>query len=281
MRDTILLMRKNLKEDLRRPKGCTCEMLCPVIIFLLFALLRSTISSDTVDINYGDNQYWAKRPVFHDYTDYTSSTTQYDAYQDIARLICLNEFEDRGSTTYYPAGYLAIIPPPSTNSKIQHIINTMTSTWNSAKTAFDSSSIDCSTDANQQSHPQCRTPCKYDELSFTETSILKYFNSEAELNTYLDNNNYASNTWDPTDFSSSDGIRPISFAIVFDDYSDWHSLTYTLRGNASYFPATSGAPVDKFVKNFDTLFWNSYGVKFFLVLFLWFIVYCLFLSTFC
>ena len=62
-------------------------------------------------------------------------------------------------------------------------------------------------------------------------------------------------------FAASDGIRPISFAIVFNDYENWESMSYTLRGNASYFPTTEGDKVNIFTKDWNTLFYESYAVK--------------------
>ena len=260
MRDTFLLIRKHLKEDLRRPKGFTCEMICPVIVFLLFALLRATIDKEEIDINYSDDIKEAKLPVFYDYKDRNSTYATLNIYTDIARLICLEgDLRSSDSGLYYPASYFAIIPPPSTHSNIQHIINEMTLAWNYSKISWDTSNTNCQ--FQQFSIPQCRTECKYNDLTFTENSILKYFNSESELNSYLTNNKYGSNTWDPTDFASSDKIRPISFAIVFNNYENWESMSYTLRGNATYIPTTQGEKVDLFTKDWSTLFFGSYQVN--------------------
>ena len=175
-------MRKHLKEDLRRPKGFACEMLCPVVVFLLFALLRATIDKDNIDINYSDDVTEAKMPVFYDYNDRNSTYATSNTYTDIARLICLEgDLRSSDAGSYYPASYFAIIPPPSTHSNIQYIVNQMTSTWDHSKTTWDSSGIACD-EFTRYSYPQCGTECKYDQLTFAENSILKYFDSESELN---------------------------------------------------------------------------------------------------
>jgi len=230
-----------------------------MLIFLLFALLRSAIDSKTVDPNYGDLQSLGRVPIQY---DYKYATATHRPYQDIARLICSEPWERSRDEGYYAAGYLAIVPPPSTHANVQHIIDEMQSAWTSARSQWNTDNANdakCNELFSSLQYYSCRTACQYDALSFAEGSILKYFDSEDALDAYLDGDDYSRRAWDPTDSANDvDGVRPVSFAIVFDDYDDWNSITYTLRGNASYFPTTEGDPVDKFTKDFNLLFFASY-----------------------
>jgi len=65
---------------------------------------------------------------------------------------------------------------------------------------------------------------------------------------------YARTSWTIDDET---GARPVAFGIVFDAYSSWDTVEYTLRGTASSYPPTdTDLSVDVALKEVDQLWWN-------------------------
>ena len=163
--------------------------------------------------------------LFYDNTASTSTDEKVSQQllEGLRGAICTSPFRSFDEEDY-PASYLAVVPTKESDPKIEEIMTTMKLWWDRDQ-------------SDQEDQSEQEDPCRYSTLDFDE--IVKYFESEKEMNGYMNANDYVSNSWDPKD-PQSDGVRPVSFAIVFDEYDDWKSMTYTLRGNASYFPSTEG-----------------------------------------
>ena len=230
----------------------------------MFALLRTAIDKNDEPANYVDGTPAGKEFVEYDYKFIEAKDETNTFYQDIARLICMKPTDDSidsDDIDYYPASYLAIVPHPNSNANVEYIMDKMKSQWEESRAVWDPSASHCvSPFAAMLIDFGCRPECEYDELEFED--IVKYFDTNQAIHDYLDNSNYGKSSWDPTDSTDDSKTRPISFAIVFDEYDDWSSMAYTLRGNASYFPTTEGDQVNKFEKDFDSLYGDSYFVKF-------------------
>merc|ERR1719295_970693 len=156
----------------------------------------------------------------------------YDFYWSLRKCICTYPAGTgtMGADEPYAASYLAVIPPPSTHSNIRHIMDKMQSWWTAGKAQSQGG---FSQDPEQ-------ALCKYSDLEWTD--IVTEFESEDLLHQYMATDKYAASPWDPTN-PQSHGVRPVSFAIVFNEYEDWNRMSYTLRGNATYFASTEGAGI--------------------------------------
>lgn len=207
------------------------------------------IEPQDIDVNYGDIGN-LKDFIYYNNEANSQPTLSnlWDALRPVVCTIPFRSFDEDG----YPASYLSVIPPPSTDSKIKDIMDTMELWWTSSR------SKTCDDLANPCPYNVDEDHCQYSALDFGD--IVKYFESEKEMNAYMNTDEYASSSWDPTD-PESDGVRPVSFAIVFDEYDEWHSMAYTLRGNASFFPPTDGPQINTFEKAFFDLYFAGFGVK--------------------
>eukprot|EP01083_Nonionella_stella_P193084 713453_1 len=94
-------------------------------------------------------------------------------------------------------------------------------------------------------------------VNFTHGSLLKFFNSEKELEDYVTDSAYG-NTGYNFDNTKRGSTRPIGAAIVFEETGGDDGITweYTLRFNSSYIPATKTI-IDKFTRNVDLLYFQS------------------------
>ncbi|ETO28439.1 hypothetical protein RFI_08691 [Reticulomyxa filosa] len=335
------------------------------LVFVMFGLIRFAISRVSFyldkkegkkrwrggrggkkkkNVAYGDSE---ARTVYYDtqisemnYTDTTNTSyrSPWQApypYINLARLICpSNTFNgDR-----FLAGYLGIVPNPSSSPVLTNIFNRMKQVffffdclcvsrpydklkknnnnnnvykkdwqrsrddWNETVQAFGGDwNLTCRKlfgERYWQNQPICYPECQYRLLNFDDGSLYKYFDTVDSIQAYMsyffflfwhfalhaqskvttimiilitlvfcyacmskkkkESHIYATN-WDLSNSPENYGPRPVTFAIVFDEYSNFENITYTLRGNATIYPTTDtgSVNVDLFTKSHNDML-NSY-----------------------
>eukprot|EP01083_Nonionella_stella_P071156 190969_1 len=154
-----------------------------------------------------------------------------DAESWIPQLIC-NEY-------YGIPAYIAVVWNPDTQPQVSHILRIISQHYGSG-TPYTGTVHVCAPFAADTS-----------KVNFTQHSLLKYFDTENDLNAYIREDKYAANGYTFANTNTADALRPIAAATVFKSISsDGKQWDYSLRFNASLVPPTFANNEDKIVDRF-------------------------------
>eukprot|EP01084_Bolivina_argentea_P171015 296294_1 len=228
-----LITWKNYKTQIARHKcAYCCKMCCPLFFILImgFVAFGRPFMTEDINCNYSPcPQIYIAPQEQHNLITATDLTVN-NPSSFIPQLICNNFDNWWFQPGIYPA-YIAIVWPhiQYEKSHVQSVLDIIASHYGSGQTCV----------FNQTIGPIC--PCYAADISrvnFTNGSLLQYFNSENELNSYVRDNNYAQPGWNFNN-NNPNALRPIAAGIVFKSVSeDGKIWDYSLRLNQSLVPAT-------------------------------------------
>eukprot|EP01084_Bolivina_argentea_P269163 457388_1 len=293
----LLLWKNFMIQCRRRPKSCCVK--CCIPLFIMFVLVTLTFIStlqphlnedayglefDYIISNTGDSADFTLLYPMNHILPWPDSNT--NANQWIKYIICdPNRVTNTNGRDINPPSYLAIIYPNyNTSTNFQKLLtilnknygtnnylqefeqNTIASnTWYTYEYFMNQSHISSSPFSSEPKSEQFVYVNCYNQSSdttfvnFTAGSLLKFFNTEKELNDYITDAKYG-NTGYNFNNTNSDATRPIGAAIVFNTIGDNNGMDweYTFRFNSSVIPQTDTL-IDKFTRNIDQLYYQSAG----------------------
>ena len=255
----MLLWKDYKQQTIRRPISTGCRMLLPVLFIALLGLIRglydvTTFSDGIWDINEQD-WYTAQRGSDEYYSDPIPSLSS-DVYSGLywkEELLCKEDIFYNFSLAPY---MIAFVPNPEDGSDIlsgtaleyyKSLIDVLNVTWQVSTAELpDGESL---SDVNWKLCPN-----SYEYLPFLENWLVRYFDSESELEDYVKSRDYG-NGYNVS--SSRNDHRPIAFSIVINSISDdGFEWDYTLRMNTSDC-ANTNDKIDKFTREYRDLYWES------------------------
>ena len=249
-----LLTWKNYKSQvIRRWKAWFFKMLFPPVIMLLIGLL-STLSNVS-NINCADPPNcpdFSERPPFtNGLYSITSESIKPQNWLD--KVLCLPPFDlspARNPTTPQPPMGIAVVNNvggADAQAKIDELMNILNNSYPLTPT-----------NDTELTYDNCNAVIPYSNyVNWTSDSILQYFNSEDELDSYIKDDNYGAGGFVWQGDGQNGAKRPIGAAIIFNGISDDNlQWDYTLRLNSSVLPSTSNI-IDEFTRDGGTLIQQS------------------------
>ena len=244
-------MWKNFKQQcLRRPLALACKLLCPALCTIGLGAIRFAFTESDPFVDYYEIEYGPIVPN----SDVASWI--YDA-------VCSAEYYyDETEEDWLEAEavrYLAIIPPPDTNTHVRGLLDLMNASWpydytdDELECAFGtpSAGVDC-TNVNETDSlvdEDCGGYARY--LPFREGWLLRYFDNDDEFNSFITSNDYGRKYYNPLPTVEYNEDKPIGTAISFEVNADGTQWSYKIRGNTSqdsglWVPGTAGDTIDIF-----------------------------------